>query len=104
MTSSVDLKPSDFNGPAFVFSLNERCDKCGAEALARVIMPIPGKASYEDHTKSHSHTNSAAIDKGDYDLLFCGHHMNEKELAVVTQGGTITRKKVVVENKLKGAL
>jgi hypothetical protein len=47
-------------GPAL--TANDRCDACGARASVRVWMP------------------------GDLDLLFCNHHYQKNEPALIAQG------------------
>lgn len=49
------------------FTAHDRCDKCGAQAKARVTM------------------------ESGNDLLFCSHHINALESGLAAQGGRIER-------------
>lgn len=52
---------------------HDRCDKCSAQAFVRVgkpVQPLPGATEV-------------------WDLLFCGHHFQENEPALLAQGFTI---------------
>jgi hypothetical protein len=71
MTSSVKVAEA----PSITFAeltLNDRCDRCGAEAMARVMM------------------------KTAQELLFCNHHTNRYEMNLIAQGAEIFRKNVTL--------
>jgi hypothetical protein len=81
MTSSVAKKLlSPIPEKPAELTLNDRCDRCGAEALVRIVFP-DGK-----------------------DLIMCNHHTNEHELALVAAGGTFYRKNTdhLVVDRAKG--
>lgn len=63
-TSQVELIPN-------LVLAEDRCDKCGVEARSVVILDVPEPPNV---------------------LLFCGHHTNEFEPALIAAGATIYRK------------
>ena len=65
--------PSKSVSVSIDLTLNDRCDSCGSEGMARILMPLIPTAVYRES----------------YDLVFCGHHMRKHELAIASQGGEI---------------
>lgn len=57
------------------FTAHDRCDQCGAQALAKVTKPIIPATLEELEFTSAEH-----------ELMFCGHHMNEHAEALSEAG------------------
>lgn len=70
-TTAEDIsveEPSKLDEPKRVLTLQDRCDRCKAEALGYA-------------------------EKGEMDLLFCGHHLAKYAAGLEEQGFTIARVK-----------
>jgi hypothetical protein len=62
-----------------MFTAHDRCDQCGAQALARVVRTVvPATLEEVEFTPPKLQ-----------ELLFCGHHMNKHAEALTAQGFTV---------------
>lgn len=104
--TEIDIKPADVAYEPPKMTLNDRCDLCGAEAMVRIILPVPGDAAYMHLIQGHpliEEISASKIDRVNYDMLFCNHHTNKHELALTVAGGTFYRKNVeLAQNRAKG--
>ncbi len=98
-TTTETKSKANYNPPAM--TLNDRCDRCGAEALTRIVMPLPTVAMYKTLTP-----HSVKIhDRVTYDVLLCGHHTTKHEMALIASGGTFHHKNrdFLTPDRLKGS-
>ncbi len=87
MATVVDTKKETKPQPAEL-TLQDRCDRCGAEALTRITLPVPTAAMFKTLTPYTQKIH----DRKSYDMLLCGHHTTKYEMALVASSGQFQHK------------